>query len=412
MKVWHSLLNFSTLIMKLNNKWLNGAIPALLIHCSIGTVYCWSLLKDAIAAQLGSSVAAIEWAFSLAIFFLGMSAAFGGNLVEKNVKRSAFLSTICFTLGMIGTGFAILMASPVAVLLSYGVVMGIGLGIGYLTPVKTLMMWFSEHKGLATGIAITGFGLAKVIASPIIQYLLSVTTISNLFFILGGSYCVLMLLGAMLIKKPQQEGLKGSAFGLKESLRFILNKQFLAIWFVFFINITCGLALISQEKSLVNDCGLGAQVGLIASLTAFFNSFGRFGYSTISDRFKIRSRVYEILFFTSALACLLSWFAGFSLGGSLSIYATCIILMLVVCNAGYGGGFSTLPSLLSDKFGMKNVSVIHGFALSAWAWAGLAGNQMGNYVIAHFGNAWLFIILALLYALSFLITRFIISKDV
>ncbi|MBO5977756.1 MAG: MFS transporter [Bacteroidales bacterium] len=172
--------------MKLNNKWLNGAIPALLIHCSIGTVYCWSLLKDAIAAQLGSSVASIEWAFSLAIFFLGMSAAFGGNLVEKNVKRSAFLSTICFTVGMIGTGFAILMASPVAVLLSYGVVMGIGLGIGYLTPVKTLMMWFSEHKGLATGIAITGFGLAKVIASPIIQYLLSVTSIYNLFFILGG----------------------------------------------------------------------------------------------------------------------------------------------------------------------------------------------------------------------------------
>ena len=384
--------------MKLNNKWLNGAIPALLIHCSIGTVYCWSLLKDAIATQIGCTVASIEWAFSLAIFFLGMSAAFGGNLVEKNVKRSAFLSTFCFTAGMIGTGIAINLGSPVAVLLCYGVIMGIGLGIGYLTPVKTLMMWFSEHKGLATGIAITGFGLAKVIASPIIQFLLSVTTISNLFFILGASYCILMIIGALLIKKPQLDELKGAAFGLKDSIKFILNKQFLAIWFVFFLNITCGLALISQEKSLVNACGLGTYVGIIASLTAFFNSFGRFGYSTISDTFKIRSRVYEILFFTSALACVLSWFAGFSVGGSLTIYA------------GYGGGFSTLPSLLSDKFGMKNVSVIHGFALSAWAWAGLAGNQMGNYVIAHFGNAWLFIILALLYALSFLITRFIISK--
>ena len=211
--------------MKLNNKWLNGAIPALLIHCSIGTVYCWSLLKDAIATQIGCTVASIEWAFSLAIFFLGMSAAFGGNLVEKNVKRSAFLSTFCFTSGMIGTGIAINLGSPVAVLLCYGVIMGIGLGIGYLTPVKTLMMWFSEHKGLATGIAITGFGLAKVIASPIIQFLLSVTTISNLFFILGASYCILMIIGALLIKKPQLDELKGAAFGLKDSIKFILNKH-------------------------------------------------------------------------------------------------------------------------------------------------------------------------------------------
>lgn len=387
-------------------------MPALLIHCSIGTVYCWSLLKDAIATQIGCSVASIEWAFSLAIFFLGMSAAFGGNLVEKNVKRSAFLSTFCFTAGMIGTGFAINIASPIAVLLCYGVVMGIGLGIGYLTPVKSLMMWFSEHKGLATGIAITGFGLAKVIASPIIQYLLSVTSISNLFFILGGCYCFIMLIGVLLIKKPQQDELKGNTFSLMDSIRFILNKQFLAIWFVFFINITCGLALISQEKSLVNFCGLGAYVGIISSLTAFFNSFGRFGYSTISDKFKIRSKVYEILFFTSALVCLLSLMASFSVTTTSLIYAICIILMLVVCNAGYGGGFSTLPSLLSDKFGMKNVSVIHGFALSAWAWAGLAGNQMGNYVIAHFGYSWLFIILAVLYALSFIITNRIISKNV
>ena len=157
----------------LNNKWVRGAIPALLIHCSIGTVYCWSLLRDDIALSLGCTTGTIEWAFSLAIFFLGMSAAFAGNLVEKNVQSSAVLSTICFCLGMIGTSVSIQIGSVIGVLLSYGCIMGIGLGVGYLTPVKTLMMWFSEHKGLATGIAITGFGLAKVIASPIIEYLLS-----------------------------------------------------------------------------------------------------------------------------------------------------------------------------------------------------------------------------------------------
>jgi len=132
-------------------------------------------------------------------------------------------------------------------MLCYGVLMGIGLGIGYLTPVKTLMMWFAKHKGLATGIAITGFGLAKVIAAPIITYFLSRFTIAHTFYILGGAYFFLMCIGAMLIRKPEgREEWKGVAFNLKDSLKFIINKQYLAIWFVFFINITCGLALISQ----------------------------------------------------------------------------------------------------------------------------------------------------------------------
>ena len=121
--------------------------------------------------------------------------AFAGNLVEKNVQSSAVLSTICFCLGMIGTSVSIQIGSVIGVLLSYGCIMGIGLGIGYLTPVKTLMMWFSEHKGLATGIAITGFGLAKVIASPIIEYLLSVTTIEYVFYYLGVGYTLFMCLG-------------------------------------------------------------------------------------------------------------------------------------------------------------------------------------------------------------------------
>ena len=162
----------------LNNKWIRGAIPALLIHCSIGSVYCWSLFKNDISTLMG--IETPEWAFSLAIFFLGMSAAFGGKLVEKNVTKSALVSTILFVIGMIGTGIAIQLGLPWLVYLSYGCIMGIGLGIGYLTPVKTLMMWFSENKGLATGIAITGFGLAKVIASPLIDYLLSITNVYNI----------------------------------------------------------------------------------------------------------------------------------------------------------------------------------------------------------------------------------------
>ncbi len=153
------------------NKWIRAAIPALLIHCSIGTVYCWSTFKQSIADAIGMSTFSVGWAFSFAIFFLGMSAAFAGKIVEMNIHRSSLISAICFTTGMLGTGLTIrFFTGPLALILIYlfyGCIMGIGLGIGYLTPVKTLMLWFKDNKGLATGISIMGFGLAKAIATPI-----------------------------------------------------------------------------------------------------------------------------------------------------------------------------------------------------------------------------------------------------
>lgn len=393
-----------------HNKWINAALPALLLHCSIGSVYCWSLFKVNIAQTIGFPVGSVEWAFSLAIFFLGMSAAFCGNLVEKNVKLSALISTLFFTLGMIGTSISIQYNSLIGLYLSYGVIMGIGLGIGYLTPVKTLMLWFKENKGLATGIAITGFGLAKVIASPIIEYLIKDGNVSHLFIVLGGSYFVMMLLGTILIKKPSNsKSYKGEVFNIKKSISVIFNPIYISIWIVFFINITCGLALISQEKALISDwCNSAGSVGLIASITAFFNSFGRFGYSTLSDKLKKRSTVYETIFFTSSVACILvCLLTSFQL---LTFIPGIVIIALIVVNIGYGGGFSTLPSLLSDKFGLNNVSVIHGFCLSAWAWAGLAGNNLGYYTLSYFGSNTLFLLLMTLYVIAFLITYKIIRN--
>jgi OFA family oxalate/formate antiporter-like MFS transporter len=396
--------------MVLENKWMRGAIPALLIHCSIGTVYCWSQLKDEIALSINCTTSDIEWAFSLAIFFLGMSAAFGGNFVERNVKHSATLSAVCFGLGMIGTSASIALGSITGVLLCYGCLMGIGLGIGYLTPVKTLMMWFSEHKGLATGIAITGFGLAKVIASPIIEFMLKYISISELFFYLGIAYTIIMSIGSLLIKKPNGcSAIKGDKINFKNAFKIILNKQYLAIWFVFFINITCGLALISQEKTILSYIGLAGSLAIIASLTAAFNSIGRFGYSTLSDKVKDRGSIYAIIFISSALLCL--FVHVFAFNNSQTILGMLVIGCLIGCNAGYGGGFSTLPSLLSDKFGMKNVSVIHGFALSAWAWAGLVGNHLGNYLLSNHGIAVLFLTLNALYLIAYWITYVFIWKQ-
>ena len=200
-------------VINCQNKWIRAAIPALLLHCSIGTVYCWSIFSQEIADYVGFSKSAIEWAFSFAIFFLGMSAAFLGNVVEKNIHKSSLIATICFSLGMAGTGFFIYygglhkgsVLALVGIYIFYGFIMGIGLGTGYLSPVKTLMLWFKDRKGLATGLAVAGFGAAKAIASPIMQAVLAGLGdggLYKMFYILAAVYFVMMFVGHLLLAKP------------------------------------------------------------------------------------------------------------------------------------------------------------------------------------------------------------------
>jgi MFS transporter, OFA family, oxalate/formate antiporter len=381
----------------MENKWIRGAIPALLIHCCIGTVYCWSLLKGNIATLMGTSVSSIEFAFSLAIFFLGMSAAFGGRFVEKNVKRSSLLAMLCFSGGLLGTIYAINLQSVPLLFLFYGGIMGIGLGLGYLSPVKTLMLWFSEHKGLATGIAISGFGLSKALFSPFITWCNDAYGVNTTLACISGVAILCMGAASWLIRKPKNWHEDTEKFSVSGALKTILNPVYLKIWLVFYLNITCGLALIAFEKDLAQISGLG-WIGLLASLTAIFNTLGRFGYSTVSDWIKDKSKVYLTIFGTSILAMILPIVFG--------IKIAIIVVMLCIINAGYGGGFSTLPTFLESKFGMKKISMIHGFALSAWGWAGLSGNQLSNLVLNHYHGTFndLFIVLCSLYVLALFVT--------
>lgn len=382
--------------LKLENKWIRAAIPALFIHSCIGSVYCWSLLKSDMADEIGCSVSAIEFAFSLAIFFLGMSAAFGGRFVEQNVKKSSVLSMFCFVSGLLLSVLSIKMHSALGLMLSYGCLMGVGLGIGYLSPVKTLMLWFSKHKGLATGIAISGFGLSKVLFSPFIEWCtpqygvcttLTCMSIISIFF---------MSTAAWLIHKPKGWIEPVSKFDIKDYYHIIKNPTYLKIWFLFYLNITCGLALIAFEKSIGQTVGI-MNIGLLASLTALLNTLGRFGYSTCSDYLNRKETIYKIIFISSCLAMLL---------GSVWMVLIPTVLLLCTINAGYGGGFSTLPTLLQSKFGMEKISTIHGLALSAWAWAGLSGNQLSNLIINGLGYDYtvLFNVLFLLYLISFVVT--------
>jgi len=321
----------------LENKWLRAAVPALLIHCSIGTVYCWSSFSAALAQQTGLGTGELGWAFSLAIFFLGMSAAFAGKMVERNIHRSSLIAAIFFTAGMLGTGFVIGRADALGstgtllgIYLCYGCVMGIGLGIGYLTPVKTLMLWFSENKGLGTGISIMGFGLAKAIASPIMNVLQLSLGLEKMFYLLGCVYFVLMFLGHLLLRKPAGwvEPQTGAGARLGKLVR---DRSFVCIWLMFYLNITCGLALLSFEKPMLQLMGLGvAAVSLVQSGTAATNALGRIGFSTLSDRCRDRNTIYKVIFAMSAAVCLVS----FGLSAVSAARAGLVIVLLLLVTSG------------------------------------------------------------------------------
>lgn len=390
-----------------NNKWTRAAIPALLLHCSIGTVYCWSLVKSDIAEYIGRSKGEVEWAFSIAIFFLGMSAAFAGRIVEKDIHKSSLIATCCFVVGFAGTGLAVQLKSLAGIYLCYGVVMGIGLGLGYLSPVKTLMLWFSEQKGLATGLAVAGFGLAKVIASPVMTGLIDSVGIIKMFYVLAVVYFIMMFAGHLLLKKPdgwvEEQGTGGAKVG-----DILKNPVFIGIWLMFYINITCGLALISQEKDILTTMGVSAAViSLVSSMSAIFNAGGRIGFSAAADKLKDRNTIYKLIFILSIGISLITIFTN-AVNNGIVILA---VILLCIINAGYGGGFSNLPTLLSDRFGMKSISQIHGLALSAWAFAGLSGNQLSSYIVSatdSFTNV--LYVTTILYAVA-LVISFVLVKS-
>ena len=292
------------------NRWTSAIIPALLIHIPIGTVYCWSVFKQLIADRLNASPASVEWGFSLAIFFLGMSAAFAGPMVEKNIKKSALVSMVCFVVGFAGTGVSIALNFLPGVFICYGAIMGIGLGVGYLTPVKNLMLWFADNKGLATGIAVAGFGLAKAIASPLMEYLIGTVGLVNMFFILAVIYAVMMFFGFLLIKRPA-DWVYDPVTSHVSRAEILRKPVFWGIWIAFYINITCGLALISQEKDILHDvlkafpqyaglspakfaAAIAGIIGLVLAVDSVFNTAGRVGFSTLSDHLKRRETVYQI----------------------------------------------------------------------------------------------------------------------
>ena len=362
----------------MRNRWLI-ALAAIGIHISIGSVYAWSVLTKPIMAEMGITLKETTWTFSLAILFLGLSAGFLGSFVEKlGPKKSGLLATLFFGTGMLGTAFAIEAGSLAMLYLFYGIIGGIGLGIGYITPVSTLVKYFPNHRGFATGLAIMGFGFAALVAGPVMQYLTGEFGLRNNFLILGAVYIVIMSMSALYLKPPVTSSVAEAAEHTHQGAtanEAVKTWQFSALWWIFFVNITCGIGLLSvaspmaQEVVGMDAAAAASMVGIIGLL----NGAGRIIWSTVSD--DIGRGMTYIMFFLIEIA------AFYHLANTVdAMVFQLLILLIISC---YGGGFSCMPAYLSDIFGTRELSAIHGRVLTAWGVAGVVGPTIVSWFWEH-----------------------------
>ncbi len=363
------------------NRWLIAA-SAVGIHISIGSVYAWSVLARPVMETMGLSLSETTWAFSVAILFLGFSAAFLGRFVERiGPMASGLLSALFFGTGMLGTALAVTLHSGALLYFFYGAVGGIGLGIGYITPVATLVKWFPTRRGFATGLAIMGFGFAALVAGPLMQYLVRTVGLTENFIIMGIAYALVMSASALYLAPPKpgeiaetiedvmkkETGNKNAVSAKRQLTRAeaIRTKEFWALWTVFFINITCGIGLLAVASPMAQDViGMSAEAAAsLVGIIGVVNGAGRIGWASVSDRIG-RGNVYALFF-------LLEVFSFIALADTKSETVFYVLVLLIV--SCYGGGFSCMPAYLADLFGVRQLSSIHGSILTAWGLAGIAG---------------------------------------
>ena len=363
------------------NKWICGALPALLTHLSIGSVYAWSVLSKPAAAELSVSYTTLSWAFSIAIFFVGFSAAFSGKYIDKiGPKKTLVYSALFYGGGLLLSALALYMKNVYLLFAGYGMIGGLGIGLGYLAPMKTLLQWFSDKKGLATGIAVMGFGFSSFLAAPVINILIEQVGIVLTLVLMGAVYVILILLAAYLITpmpeamqnpdKKETEATTGKTLSI--SLEQALHrKEFYALWFIFFINILAGISLISNASILIQDQfqGISAMAAAnIVGIMAVCNGAGRLLWSALSD-YTGRPVIYS-----GILLLQIFLFIALNQTNNLIIYQL-LLFIIISC---YGAGFACMPAYIADLFGLRHVNAIFGAMLTAW---GIAG-ALGGWLIA------------------------------
>lgn len=389
--------------MKTNRYFI--ATCGVILHLMLGSTYAWSVYRNPIIAETGWDQSAIAFAFSFAIFCLGMSAAFMGQLVEKFGPRlTGSISAFLYALGNILTGLAIAKNSIVLLYLGYGIIGGIGLGAGYITPVSTIIKWFPDKRGLATGLAIMGFGFAALLTSPMAQWLIIHSGIINTFYILGVIYFVVMILVSQFIKLPtskdfyilSKDNLPTDITQGVSAKKALKTWDFYMLWMIFFINISCGLGLISVVAPMAQDlAGISAsEAAIIVGIMGVFNGFGRLLWASLSD-FIGRPLTFLILFIVNILMTIMIM---------LSHSPILFVISMAILMSCYGAGFSLIPPYLSDIYGAKELAILHGYILTAWAMAALFGPMLlaTSYAITHTYTATL-ICFILLYLIALML---------
>jgi len=384
------------------NRWM---VPpaALAVHLCIGQAYAFSVFNNPLSRIIGITESApddwklttLGWIFSLAIVFLGLSASFGGKWLEKVGPRlTMFVAACCFGGGFLISALGVSLHQIWLVYLGYGVVGGIGLGLGYVSPVSTLIKWFPDRRGMATGMAIMGFGGGAMIGAPLSVLLMdhfkttSSVGVAETFVVMGCLYFVSMLIGSVAIRIPpenwqpkdwvptdiQNDMITRNHVHIDQALK---TPQFYLLWLVLCVNVTAGIGVLGQASVMIQEIFKGTITATAAAgfvgLLSLFNMGGRFFWSSASD-FIGRKNTYFI-FFVVGIA-LYSSVPSIGKSGNMGLFIVFYALILSM----YGGGFSTIPAYLADIFGTRYVGGIHGRLLTAWATAGVLGPVLVNYI--------------------------------
>jgi MFS family permease len=384
------------------SRWL---IPpaALCVHLCIGEAYAFSVFNLPMTKLLGISQSTpddwkltdLGWIFSLAIFFLGASAAVLGRWVEEGGPRKAmFTAALCFGGGFIVSAIGIYVHNIWIVYLGYGVIGGVGLGIGYISPVSTLIKWFPDRPGMATGMAIMGFGGAAFIAAPLSVWLMGRFTtpthigVAETFIALGIIYCFFMMVGAWIVRVPAPGWAPEGWIAPAQPKKLVTTKnvyvyealktpQFWLIWWVLCLNVTAGIGVLGQASAMSQEMFAGRVTAATAAgfvgLMSLFNMAGRFFWASTSDYIG-RKNTYFTFFVLGAVLYAFVPYTGSS--GSLVLFVCAYAIIFSM----YGGGFSTVPAYLRDMFGTRYVGAIHGMLITAWSMAGIFGPVLVNYI--------------------------------
>ena len=371
------------------NRWYIP-IGAVAVHICIGSVYAWSTFNRPILALFPDNP---KWfsppytTFSTALVLLGLSAAFGGPWVERRGPRvAATAAAIFFGSGLLIGGAGLALKQSVLVFLGMGLIGGIGCGLGYISPVSTLVKWFPDRRGMATGMAIMGFGGGAFIAGYLNQYLMDHIGIAKTVMALGAAYFVVMLIGARILRRPPAgwkpegwtPGTKVNAMITDRSVsrnQAVQTVQFYLLWGILCINVTAGIGILAQAAPMAQDMfsKTAKEAAALVSLISIFNASGRFLWASGSDYIG-RRNTYSIFFAAQLVLFLL--IPGFASFGQWAIFEVCLFFVFTM----YGGGFATIPAFLADIFGPESVGAIHGALLTAWSVAAVTGPLIITYL--------------------------------